>query len=225
MKLAVDAVVFAYKDGKLNVLMIKRNFKPFENYFALPGGFIKDNETAEDAIKRELLEETGIEINYLEQLYTFTNPNRDPRERIISLAYYGLINPDKYSLIAGIEASEVKWIPVKNIISKVNTFAFDHGLIVDYALTRLQNKIKYEPIGFDLLPEKFTLGELHRLYSTILDKEIERRNFNNKILKIEILEFLDEKNQTTSKGRKGNLFKFNNEKYKSLKINGFDFRF
>lgn len=225
MELAVDAVVFAYKENNLFILLIKRKYKPFENYYALPGGFIHENETAEDAVKRELMEETGIEITYLEQLYTFTEPKRDPRNRVVSLTYYGLVNPDKFNLTIGNEATSVEWIPIKNVTDYPDHYAFDHGSIITYALTRLKNKIKYKPIGFELLPEKFTIGELYRLYTTILDQEIDRRNFYSKIEKFNLLIDTNEIDNSGSVGRKGKLYSFNEEKYNKLKISGFDFRF
>jgi len=220
MKVTVDAVVFSYYEDELKVLLIKRAFEPYLDMFALAGGFLLDNETAEDGVLRQLKEETNVELDYLEQLCTFTDVDRDPRERIISIAHYGLINPNKHSLITNIHAKEVKWFPTYGI--KYIPLAFDHMGIFEYALERLRNKLQYEPIGFELLPKYFTMSELLALYNAILGKELDRRNFNKKILSYGLL------TETTFKsvggvGKPAKLYEFNKEKYDELKKTGLNF--
>src|ERR1700761_8786816 len=142
IKVAVDAVVFGYTSREgLSVLLIKRNIEPFRNSWALPGGLVGDNETLEEAVQRELKEETGVSINYLEQLYSFGQPTRDPRNRVISITYYGLVKPDVFEIKADTDAADVNWFNIK----KLPTLAFDHTEIINAAHERLKNKILYEP--------------------------------------------------------------------------------
>ncbi|MFN8416990.1 MAG: NUDIX domain-containing protein [Cytophagaceae bacterium] len=220
IKISVDAVVFGYSssDG-LSLLLIKRNIEPFKNSWALPGGLVKDDESLEQAIERELLEETGIHINYLEQLYTFGNPNRDPRNRVISVAYYGLVRPDVFRLKASTDANDARWFNIKTL-PKV---AFDHSIIIHKAIERLQSKILYEPIGFELLEKKFPFSELEKLYMTVLDRPIDRRNFKKKIMYFGFLEETNEKQKLDGAGRPGNLFQFIPEKYLRSKAEGIHF--
>jgi len=218
--ITVDAIVFSYFDEKLHVLLIKRNFDPFKDNYALPGAFIKEDESADDAVYRMLKDETGLELEYLEQLYSFTNPNRDPRQRIISIAYYGLINATNQILKTSQHATEVSWIEIKDAFKR--HLAFDHKEIMHYALERLRNKLQYEPIGFDLLPEYFTMGELYNLYCAVLDKGLDRRNFTRKILGFNLLK------ETTFKtgghiGRKAKIYEFDKINYDRLKKVGFNF--
>lgn len=220
IKVSVDSVVFGYtsKDG-LSVLLIKRKIEPYINSWALPGGLVLENESLEDAVSRELKEETGISINYLEQLYTFGNPDRDPRNRVISVTYYGLVKPDIFKLSASTDASDVKWFNV----DEIKKLAFDHAHIIQVALKRLQAKITYEPIGFELLDKKFPFSELEKLYATVSGKPIDRRNFKKKILRFGFLEETTEKQLLEGAGRPGNLFQFNEEKYFLLKKEGITF--
>ena len=188
LSLTVDAVVFGYdaKDG-LSVLLIKRLYEPFKGEWAIPGGFLLAGESLEQAVERELKEETGITVNYLEQLYTYGNPDRDPRRHIVTVAYYGLIRRSKFELYASTDAEDAQWFNINNLPK----LAFDHQTIFDDALDRLRGKIAYEPIGFELLNEQFTMPDLHSLYETLYNKPIERRNFNKKILQLDILEDLN----------------------------------
>jgi len=220
IKVAVDAVVFGYtsKEG-LSVLLIKRNIKPYKDIWALPGGLVGDSESLEDAVQRELKEETGISINYLEQLYSFGQPNRDPRNRVISITYYGLVKPDAFTLHADTDAADVAWYNIKNMPQ----LAFDHQQIIEVAYTRLKSKILYEPIGFELLEEKFPFSELEKLYTAVLDRPIDRRNFKKKVTGFGFLEETKEKQQLEGAGRPGNLFRFNEEKYFQLKKDGINF--
>ena len=220
IKLAVDAVVFGYtsKEG-LSVLLIKRKIEPFRGSWALPGGLVKEDESLEEAVARELKEETGVAINYLEQLYTFGQPDRDPRNRVVSVTYYGLVKPDAFEVKASTDASEAAWINV----GKLPSLAFDHEHILEVAIGRLQGKITYEPIGFELLEKKFPFSELEKLYQTVLGRPLDRRNFKKKILKFGFLEETNEKQQLEGAGRPGNLFQFNEKKYFQLKKEGINF--
>lgn len=220
IKVAVDAVVFGYtsKEG-LSVLLIKRDIEPFKNSWALPGGLVGNDESLEDAVQRELTEETGVSINYLEQLYSFGKPGRDPRNRVISVTYYGLVKPDAFVLHADTDAADVAWFNIK----KVPPLAFDHPEIIAMAHERLKNKILYEPVGFELLDEKFPFSELEKLYMAVLDRPIDRRNFKKKILKFGFLEETTERQQLDGAGRPGYLFRFNEEKYFQLKKEGISF--
>lgn len=220
MKITVDAVVFAYINKELNVLLIERAFEPFLGELALPGGFINDTETAENAVIRKLKEETNVRLNYLEQLYTFTNPVRDPRERIISIAYYALINPTYHGLEANIHAKDVRWHPV-NKLDKLN-LAFDHREIINYGRTRLRNKIVYEPIGFELLPQYFSMSDLFDLYQTIIGDNLDYRNFVKKINKFKLLKKSKFKTEGHV-GRRAQLFEFDKKKYLDLQVKGFIF--
>ncbi len=218
IKLSVDAVVFGYEAGTISILLIKRKYEPFKGEWAIPGGFVLDKESLEEAVERELKEETGVEINYLEQLYTFGNPERDPRSRVVSVAYFGLIKPSAFNIVASTDAEEAKWFNITDL----PTLSFDHDEIVKLAIKRLQGKITYEPIGFELLDNKFPFSDLEKLYTTLLGRPIDRRNFRKKILKLNILDELDEKVSKGS-GRSTNLFKFNDKRYFELKKEGIIF--
>lgn len=220
IKVAVDAVVFGYtsKEG-LSVLLIKRNIEPFKDGWALPGGLVGDNESLEEAVQRELREEAGIDINYLEQLYSFGKPGRDPRNRVISITYYGLVKPGAFELDAATDASDAAWFNIK----KLPKLAFDHSGILTVAHERLKNKMLYQPVGFELLEEKFPFSELEKLYAAVLDRAIDRRNFKKKVLKFGFLEETTEKQLLDGAGRPGNLFRFNEQKYFQLQKEGINF--
>ncbi|MGZ3759777.1 MAG: NUDIX hydrolase [Mucilaginibacter sp.] len=220
IKVAVDAVVFGYtsKEG-LSVLLIKRNIKPFKDSWALPGGLVGDDESLEEAVQRELKEETGVNINYLEQLYSFGKPGRDPRNRVISITYYGLVKPDAFELYADTDAADVAWFNIK----KLPQLAFDHKEILIAAHERLKNKMLYQPVGFELLEEKFPFSELEKLYMAVLDRPIDRRNFKKKVIKFGFLEETEEKQALNGAGRPGNLFRFNEQKYYQLQKEGLSF--
>lgn len=219
IKLTVDAVVFGYDSTpKISVLLIKRLNQPYKNNWAVPGGFVEDNESLEQAVQRELEEETGVNIEYLEQLYTFGTPGRDPRGRVVSVAYFGLVKPDTYKISASSDAKEVEWFDINHLPK----LAFDHQEILDVAIKRLRAKITYEPIGFELLEEKFPFSDLENLYTTLLGREIDRRNFRKKILGFGMLDELNEKVKKGA-GRPANLFQFNKKRYFQLKDEGIVF--
>ena len=217
--MTVDIVIFTLREGSLQVLLVKRGVPPFEGQYAIPGGFIREDESLEEAALRELHEETGVRNVFLEQLYTFGDPKRDPRGRVITVAYYALITSDKLSLVAGADAAEAQWFPA----SGVPPLAFDHKSILDYALERLRNKLEYTTVGFQLLPEKFTLGELQAVYETILGRPLDKRNFRRKLALLGILKPLQEWQRT---GRKpAQLFRFAAARFEKLKDKGILFPF
>ncbi|MDF4202922.1 NUDIX domain-containing protein [Maribacter sp. SA7] len=218
IKLSVDAVVFGYESETISVLLIKRKYEPFKGKWAIPGGFVTDSESLEEAVERELKEETGIKINYLEQLYTFGKLNRDPRNRVVSVAYFGLIKPSAFKLSASTDAEEAQWFTINNLPE----LSFDHAEILKLAITRLQAKITYEPLGFELLDTKFPFSDLEKLYTSVLGRDIDRRNFRKKMLGLNILDELDEKVSKGS-GRPANLFMFNKNRYFKLKKEGIIF--
>lgn len=219
IKVAVDAVVFGYsKEEGISVLLIKRKIEPFLKSWALPGGFVKNEETLEEAIERELYEEAGIRINYLEQLFTFGAPKRDPRVRVISVAYFGLVKSSKFKLLASTDALEASWFNIHELPS----LAFDHKKIITTAIQRLRAKITYAPIGFELLDNKFLFSELEQLYIQLLGKEIDRRNFKRKVMSLGLIVELDEIAPIASAGRPPKFYAFDKAKYKQLQHNGFN---
>ncbi len=173
----VDIVLFTIRDRQLHLLLIRRLAKPYENRYALPGGFVREEESLDAAATRELREETGVEAVYLEQLYTFGEPKRDPRGRVITVAYYALA-PDTQVLRAGTDASDAAWFPITDLPA----LAFDHRKIVEYAHQRIRNKLDYTNVGFELLRDKFTLTELQLVHEAILGENLDKRNFRRKII-------------------------------------------
>lgn len=214
----VDCVVFGFDYADLKLLLIRRNVRPSQGDWALPGGFVRLDESVEGAAQRELTEETGLVPPYLEQLFTFGEVGRDPRERVISVAYYALLKLSDHHVQAGTDASAVGWFPVMELPK----LAFDHETIVEHGLRRLKAKVRYEPIGFELLPEKFSLGELQRLYETVLGQSLDKRNFRKKILGMELLEPLDEYQQDVAH-RAAQYYRFNRRRYEQLRKRGFNF--
>lgn len=200
----VDTVIFTVVDAQLKVLLIRRGLEPYRHAWAIPGGFVGLAESLEDAARRELDEETNVHDVYLEQLYTFGAPERDPRGRVISVAYYALVSAEARELVARTDSAEVAWFPA----FELPELAFDHGAIVAYALERLRYKLDYTSVGFQLLPRKFTLTELQSLHEAILRKPLDKRNFRKKVLALGILDALDE---TKMEGphRPAKLYSFN----------------
>lgn len=216
----VDCVVFGLdlKEDALRIMLIERDVPPFKGRWALPGGFVKMDESVDEAARRELREETGIEGVFLEQLYTFGEVSRDPRERVISVAYYALVSLEGHAIEAGTDARAAAWFSIDDLPG----LAFDHDSIVDVAILRLKGKVVYEPIGFKLLPEKFTLSELQRMYETILGRSVDKRNFRKKILGMGLLKELDEVQMDVAH-RAAKLYEFDEKKYAQLKQTGFNF--
>lgn len=180
----VDVVIFTVRDKDLKVLLIQRKYWPCEGMWAIPGGFVRMDETLEEAARRELAEETGVEDVYLEQLYTFGDPGRDPRTRVITVAYFALVGADRVHPRAATDAANVGWFSAYDPPS----LAFDHADILRYAIQRLRYKLEYTAVGFELLPGHFTLGELQRTYEIILREKLDKRNFRRKVLEAEVLE-------------------------------------
>ena len=213
-----DCVIFGFDGERLQVLLIERGIEPYKGRWAFPGGFLKMDETAEEGARRELKEETGLDSAYMEQFHTFSTPERDPRERVITIAYYALVKIQEVK--GGDDAASARWFPLDEIPS----LAFDHDYILRMATQRLREQIHFQPIGFELLPEKFTLKELQLLYEAILGINFDRRNFSKKMMHLEILTDLEETIWPTPK-REAKLFKFNAEKYEELKRKGFRLEF
>lgn len=220
MLVAVDCVVFGLdlEERELRVMLIERGSEPFKGRWAIPGGFVHRNETLEEAAARELAEETGLKKVFLEQLYTFGEPKRDPRERVLSVAYFALCKLSDHSVQAATDAAAAAWFPV----SDPPRLAFDHDRILDVALERLRGKVRYQPIGFELLPTKFTLTQLQRMYEIILERELDKRNFRKKVLGMDLLEDLDEVQKGVAH-RAARLYRFNPARYRALVKQGFDF--
>ena len=216
--LTVDAVVFGLDDEDLKVLLVRRDIEPFKGKWALPGGFVRVGETLEEAVRRELREETGVAEVFLEQLYTFGATDRDPRERVVTVAYYALVKLSDHRIHAATDACDAAWFAV----SEAQSLAFDHERILAAALERLKNKVRYQPIGFELLPPQFTLSQLQRLYETILETPLDKRNFRKKILSMDFIVALDEVEKDVAH-RAARLYRFDRKKYQQLQKRGFNF--
>ncbi len=214
----VDCVVFGLDQGALKILLIERNSPPFAGCWALPGGFVDQNETLDAAARRELQEETGLGEVFLEQLYSFGDPGRDPRGHTVTVAYYALVRQDRHTPQAATDASDAAWFPV----NRLPRLAFDHDRIVQTAVARLQGKVRYQPIGFELLPRKFTLTELQSLYEAVLERSLDKRNFRKKILTMDLLIETEEKQQGVAH-RAPQLYRFDAAKYRKLTRKGFNF--
>ncbi|MBV5314934.1 MAG: NUDIX hydrolase [Prolixibacteraceae bacterium] len=216
---AVDSIIFGYDEGgrELKVLLLKRNFQPAKGNWSLMGGFLKNGEALDDAAKRILNQLTGLTEVYMEQLYTFGEIDRDPGARIISVAYFALIkiNASDLELVKNHGAT---WIP----ISSLPQLIFDHTAMVERALKKLQIRARTQPIGFELLPDKFTIPQLQGLYEAIYNKILDKRNFRRKLLSMDLLEKLEEKEKESS--RKGAwYYRFDPKKYEDLLKRGFNF--
>lgn len=216
--LTADIVVFALDEHDLQVMLIQRDLAPFAGNWALPGGFVRVEETLDEAAARELREETGLHDIFLEQLYTFGAVDRDPRERIVTVAYYALVNLSGHAVQATTDARSAAWFSVNDLPK----LAFDHRKILDVALERLRGKVRYQPIGFELLPEKFTLRQLQHLYEIILDRPLDKRNFRKKVLSMGIIKETNEI-ETDVAHRAARLFRFDKKANDRLMKRGFNF--
>ncbi len=179
-----DVVVFTIRDQRLNLLLVRRAAPPYAGMWALPGGFLDIDEDLEHCAKRELEEETGVTGVYLEQLYTFGQPDRDPRERIISVTYYALVPSDRIELRAASDAAAADWFALDNLPA----LAFDHDRIIALAHRRLVDKLDYSTIAFQFMPETFTLSELQRVYEILLNEKVDKRNFRKRMLALQQIE-------------------------------------
>lgn len=213
-----DCVIFGFDGSELQVLLIERGIEPFKGKWAFPGGFLNMDETAGEGALRELKEETGLENAYIEQFNTYSDPGRDPRERVITIAHYALVRIQEVK--GGDDAAKAQWFP----IDEVPQLAFDHDKILRDAMRKLRERIHFEPIGFELLPEKFTMRDLQILYESILGVKFDRRNFAKKMMHYELLNQLDETVRPTAK-RDALLYSFNKENYELFKKKGFQLEF
>lgn len=213
-----DCVIFGFDGVAIKVLLIQRGIEPYKGKWAFPGGFMQIDETAEECAKRELEEETGLKASSVEQFYTFSDVNRDPRERVITVAHYALVRLSEVK--GGDDAMSAKWFAMNEIPS----LAFDHDRILRMAVNRLKERIYFEPIGFELLPEIFTMSALQNLYEAIFEIKFDRRNFYNKMLKLGILLEAEERPKNASR-RTPIKYRFNAKKYAELKQKGFRLEF
>ncbi|HSV89332.1 MAG TPA: NUDIX domain-containing protein [Bacteroidales bacterium] len=217
---AVDSIIFGFNsDNVLMLLLIKRKFEPCKGCYSLMGGFVRKDEGLDNAACRILDELTGLKSIYLEQLYTYGDLNRDTEARVISVAYYALIKMEDYDEELG-QRYDAQWFP----IDKLPPLIFDHETMVEKAIRRLRRKTIIQPIGFELLPEKFTMFQLQKLYESIHHQNFDKRNFRKKILSMNVLTMLNEKDKIGSK-RGAALFKFDKDKYDHLMENGYSMQF
>jgi 8-oxo-dGTP diphosphatase len=201
--LTVDIVIFTLRANRLHVLLIQRRDPPFEGMWALPGGFVRMDETLEAAASREMAEETGLTEAYLEQLYTYGEVARDPRGRVVTVAYFALMPADApVRAQGGSDARQARWFA----IDELPELAFDHAKIVEYALRRLRYKLEYSAAGFQLLPEVFTLSQLQHTYELILGEELDKRNFRRRILEANIIE--ETPHMRSGEGRPARLYRY-----------------
>lgn len=213
-----DCVIFGYDGKELKVLLIERGIEPFKGCWAFPGGFLNMDEDALAGARRELKEETGLEDAFIEQFHTFSEPGRDPRGRVITIAHYALVKIQEVE--GGDDAAQARWFS----IGEVPPLAFDHDRILRMAMSRLKEKIHFEPVGFELLPDVFTMPQLQNLYEAILEVHFDRRNFASKMLKLGILEDTGDRPAGAS-SRIPVSYRFNKEKYNELKAKGFRLEF
>jgi len=215
---AVDAVVFGFDENGLSVLLIERALAPFAGKWALPGGFVRMDEDLDAAVRRELQEETGLEKVFLEQLGAYGTPGRDPRERVVTVAWVGLVKLLDHRVRAATDARRAAWFAT----DELPALAFDHDTIVADALAHLQQTVRRKPVGFELLPPKFTLTQLQKLYEAVLERPLDKRNFRKKVLALDLLEGLEEVEQDVAH-RAAQLYRFDMARYRTLAKQGFAF--
>ncbi len=213
----VDCAVFGLDGDQLSVLLVERAVPPFEGCWALPGGFVGIDEDLEAAARRELEEETGIALTWLEQLYTFGAPDRDPRGRVITVAFYALVKTTRDGLRGSTDARDARWFPA----DAHPALAFDHDAILAVARARLRSKVSWQPVGFELLPERFTLTQLQQLYETVLGRSLDKRNFRRKVLALGLL--AETEVRSSGPGRPARLYRFDRDEYARLEAEGFVF--
>jgi 8-oxo-dGTP diphosphatase len=201
--LSVDVVILSLREKDLQVLLIRRGHPPFKGKWAIPGGFVNADESLDAAARRELEEETDVREVYLEQLYTFGEPRRDPRGRVVTVAYFALV-PDDVTARAGDDAAEVGWFSV----AQLPPLAFDHDDILRYALQRLRYKLEYTAVGFELLPNEFTLSELQAAYEIVLGEKLDKRNFRRRIAEAGVLVETSRYREIEGQGRPARLYRY-----------------
>lgn len=216
--LSIDNLIFGLDHGELTILLIKHAEGNTRGEWALPGGYIREKESLQDAATRLLEELTGVKDLYLEQLRTFGKVDRFPGERVVTVAYYALVSADKYRLIAGSSTLGTSWFSVNEIPELI----YDHDEIIEYGIQHLRHQVCHQPIGFNLLPEKFTLLQLQELYEAILNTRLDKPNFRRKILKMNLLKPCNEK-QTGVAHRAAALYRFDSDAYERLSNAGFSF--
>lgn len=216
--LTVDCVVFGFDGEGLKLLLIERGLEPFKGRWALPGGFVRVDEELEHAARRELREETGITEVVLEQFHTFGGVHRDPRERVVSVAYFALTRLADHRPQASTDARQAVWFSA----DELPKLAFDHHGIIQQALAHLRSRVRVEPIGFHLLPPKFTLTQLQGLYESVLGREVDTRNFRKRVLAMELVVAVKKEFQR-GRQRPAQLYRFEPKRYEQLKKSGFQF--
>ena len=216
--LSIDCLIFGFKENELDILLVQHGEGISKGKWALPGGWIKYDESIDDSAARILNELTGVSKIYLEQLKAFGDVRRYPTKRVITIAYYALVKPEDYTLHAGFTAADAQWFK----ISEVSSLPYDHQQILQEGMNYLKHKVRHEPIGFNLIPKKFTLFQLQQLYEAILDKKLDKPNFRRKLMKMNLLEPCREK-QTAVSHRAANLFRFDKRNYNKLTEKGFTF--
>ncbi len=219
LTVSIDSAVVGYNEGELFLLLIKRDKSPFKGDWALPGALLSSNSLAYNQALQILKSKAGVEMDFLEQLYTFDQLDRDPRSRTISISYYAFVNSHQYQISESNKTQDSKWFKLNNLPK----LAFDHSQIIQMALQRIRNKIEYHPLGFELLDQEFTLTDLQRLYEIILDRELDKRNFRKKILSTEIVAGTGKK-KIGDRNRQPELYKFNEKVYKKMLKQGFNFK-
>lgn len=218
--LAVDCVVFGLVRRSLHVLCIQRALDPHRGGWALPGGFVRIDETVEQAARRELHEEAGVRVRFLDQLRVFSEVDRDSRERVVSVGFFALVDPAGHRLAAATDAEQAEWFPVAGL----PTLGFDHGSIVAEGLRQLRVRVRRQPVGFDLLPETFSLSHLQSMYEAILGRPLDKRNFRKKVLATRLLVGTELQEDDVAR-RPAQLFRFDRSAYEELLVKGFDLDF
>ena len=219
-EITIDCVIFGFNKGSLEVLLVQHAEGESIGKWGLVGGWLRKEESVDNAAQRILYQLTSLDNIYLEQLKAFTDPNRVSKRRIVTIAYYTLVNREDYNIKASVTLREAKWYKIDDTPSLI----FDHNEILNFSLMQLRNRVRQAPVGFNLLPDKFTLLQLMHLYEEILGTELDKSNFRRKILHMKLLVPLDEKQQDVSH-RAAKLYKFDSEIYEKLTQKGFNFEF